>query len=281
MNGRSRGVSTVLDATFCLLLVSAAALTVATADTARFAGAVDHDHDRNRDEAVAETLATATATVRYDLGTDRRTGATVERVRHGTLAELLAAAARATVAVDGRGLDPHGERFAAAVRAVVAPVLDGRTQVVAVWTPYPGAHVRGRVAVGPTPPPDASVHAATLTVDSGLPPTQLTTENGYRDVAAVVAERTVDGLVPARRTRVALAGDSVDGTVARVRFERASAVYGVETTLDAGVTPASDDLTAAVSTRVHSELREQFATPRAAADAVRTDRVTVVVRTWP
>jgi hypothetical protein len=279
MRTRNRGVSTVVDVALFLLLVSAAVLSVATAGV--------HDRDvvtTGSDEATVETLATSTATVRYDLARDRRTNETIERVRHGSLAELLAEAAVASAAVGGERISPYPEGFAAAVGEAVRPALDGRTRVAATWTPYPGSHLRGRVTVGPSPPPDARVHAATLAVDSGLPAARDTAVDaapiGYGRVAGVVARHAVEGLFPPRRTRVALDGGTVDAAVTHARFERAAAAYGSEATLEEGVTPATDGLAIAMSKRMETELRDRYETPQAAASSVRTGRVTIVVRTW-
>ena len=275
-----RGISTVFDVTLFLLLVSAAVLSVVTAG-----GSVAGDPGTvGRDEATVETIATTTATVRYDLGVDRRTNDTVSRVTHGTLAELLAEAALVSLAVDDDRVSPYAGGFVAAVGDAVRPALDGRTQVVATWSPYPGSSLRGHVRVGPTPPADATVHAATLTVDSGVPPARDTAvaaaPTGYDRVAAVVAGRTVHGLFPPRRTHTALDGATVDGNVTRARFERVAAAYGSDATLDAGGRVARFDLSTAIANRTSEELRERFETPRAAASSVRTGRVTVVVRTW-
>jgi hypothetical protein len=277
---RDRGVSTVVDVTLFVLLVSASVLSLSTAGTT----VLEDPTAVGREEAAVETLATTTATVRYDLGTETRTGETVHRVRHGTLAELLGEAALAAVTVDGTRLSPYGDGFVGTVGEAVRPVLDGRMQVVATWTPYPGSSLRGRVTVGPSPPPDATVHAATLAVDSGVPaarePALAAADTGYRGVADVVARRTVHGLFPPRRTRVALDGGAVDANVTRAAFARTASAYGSDTRLETGVTPATYDLTVAVSNRTRAELRDRFDTPQAAASAVRTDRVTVVVRTW-
>lgn len=276
---QARGISTVVDVALFLLLVSAAVLSLVTAP-----GLTDDRDPVARDEATVETLATATATVRYDLGVDRRTGESVPRVAHGSLAALLAEATLAAVTVDGEPLSPYPPGFVDAVGEAVRPTLDGRTQIVARWEPYPGSTLRGRLRVGPSPPPDATVHAATLVVDSGFPAARdsavAASGDGYRRVAAIVAGRTVDGLFPPRRSRVALDGGGVDATVTRARFDSMRSAYGSETTLDAGVTPARNDLTAAVANRTHTELRREFQTPRAAATSVRLDRVTIVVRTW-
>lgn len=275
-----RGVSTVVDVSVFLLLVSAAVFSVVTAT----GGAVDPTVTPDRDETTVETLATTTTTVRYDLGVDDRTGEPIERVRHGTRAELLAEAAVANVSVDGGAPSPYVAGFVDAVRDSLTPVLDGRTQVVATWRPAPGSGLEGVVRAGPSPPTGATVHAATLTVASGLPPARdsalAASTGGYGHVADVVSRRTVDGLFPPRRTRVALQGGAADAVVVRERFASMRSAYGSETSLRVGVEPATSGLAVAVSDRTERAIERRFETPRAAAESIRTDRVTVVVRTW-
>jgi len=74
--------------------------------------------------------------------------------------------------------------------------------------------------------------------------------------------------------------DGADAVVARERFASMRSAYDSETTFEAGVEPARADLTAAVSNRTTRTLESQFETPRAAAAAVRTGSVHIVVRTW-
>lgn len=147
----SRGVSTVVDASLCLLLVSAAALTLAGVD----AGPEPRPPDADR---VADALAATTATVDYRLPP----GAVAEdrprnRTARGTLAALLADATRVDRRADGG--------FVAAVQAHVERWLRR----------FPGgAQVRVRVGdrqplvVGGSPPPGAEVDAATLRFDRAL-----------------------------------------------------------------------------------------------------------------
>jgi hypothetical protein len=266
----------VIDVTLFLLLVSAAtlAVTTATAPTERTDAAA-------RDEATVETLATTTATVRYDLGVDSGTNESITRVTHGSLAELLADAALASVAADDQPPSPYSAGFVEAVSEAVRSTVDGRTQVVATWTPHPGSTVAGRVRVGPSPPPASTVHAATLAVDSGSParPTPVANES-YEAVGEAVATRVVSGLFPSRRTRAALAGDGADATVTRDRFRSIRVAYGSNTTLETDVARARGDLTDAVAVRSRAELRRTFETPQQAAAAVSVGRVTIVVRTW-
>lgn len=275
-----RAVSTVVDVSVFLLLVSAAAFSVVSAA----GGPIDESPFPDRDEATVETLATTTTTVRYDLGVDDRTREPIERVRHGTLAELLAEAAVANVSVDGEPVSPYAVDFVGAVSDAISPLLDGRTQVVATWRPVPGSSLAGEVRVGPTPPSDGTVHAATVAVDSGMPAARdsalAASARGHGGVADAVARRTVAGLFPLRQTRVALQGGGADAVVVRERFSSMRSAYDAETALDAGVKPARTALAVAVSNRTEQALEKRFETPRAAADSVRTGRVHIVVRTW-
>lgn len=276
-----RGVSTVVDVSLFLLLISAATVSLVTASGA---GGVDDGPTSARDEAAVETLATSTATVQYDLGADDRTGEPIERVHHGTLAALLSEAAVANVSVGSTPLSPDSTGFVDAVEGTVAPLLDSRTQVVATWRPAPGSGLRGEIRVGSTPPPGSTVHAATLTVASGIAPARgparAAAPRGYGRVADVVSRRVVDGLFPARPTAVALHGNGTDAVVAERRFRSMRQAYGSETRLATGVTPATNDLVVAVSNRTERGMRERFESPRDAAASVRTGAVRIVVRTW-
>ncbi|MFC4449313.1 DUF7284 family protein [Halorussus aquaticus] len=169
-----RAISTVLDASLCLLLVSASALTLAaTPPGPGGAGTAATDPD-TADES-AELLATSTALVTYDAGSRNRTA-------HDTLAGLLASAAVA----DAGPASHHGfvravrERVGRAVRRravgvqVVARANESTSRTVSTATAStpsatPTASTsnvthEGRVVAGDAPPPDADVHAAGFAV---------------------------------------------------------------------------------------------------------------------
>lgn len=191
--------SALLDVAVCLLLVSAAVVTVGIArDAARPSERVPLGHEVPADERRAPSpagtlsvLTTATVTVTHSFvgGSDREPTARVGRgrgstgdppvssdrngsppddtrrvVREGTPARLLATAALRAARVDGRRLFPAGGIVVRRVRAAVAPLLGASTQIVATWRPYSGSHVGGRVTVGGSPPADAAVHAVSTTV---------------------------------------------------------------------------------------------------------------------
>ena len=151
-----RAVSTVLDASLCLLLVTASALTlVGTPLDSESNSGANLRPEPNPDTAdeTAEVLTTTTARVTYAVGDRNRTA-------HDTLAGLLAAAALADA----------GEATASFERAVTAKVNntfqrpDVGVQVVTDPIPDRNSPLGGRVVAGDTPPPNADVHAAVVEV---------------------------------------------------------------------------------------------------------------------
>lgn len=130
----SRAISTVVDVSLAILLVSAAAVALVT---------IPSDEPAPPDaDAAARTVLVSTATVSY--------GQADARVATGRVSTLLA---HATVAA-ARNARP---RFVAAVEGAVGDVVEdvgGRIELVATVGD-------GVVRVGPRPPPDASVAATT------------------------------------------------------------------------------------------------------------------------
>jgi hypothetical protein len=283
--------STVLDAVLCLLLISAAVVTVTTATPREPTG-------EGRAADVAATLATTTASVNYTL--TPRTGTTAVdvpdrsarfgRTSHGTLAELLARAAVARIEVDGERLwharDGFGRSVVRAVQGVVRP---NHTRITATGRPYPESSIDGRVVVGSRPPPGRSVHAATVEVSSAFPTTREASRRAARSrgidgVAGVVAEGIVRGLFPTTRTRTAAGGASPSAALVRHRYHRASTRLGVSRPprlADGGVANANARLESELSTRVARDLRSTNTSATTAAEGVRLGRVRIVVRTWP
>ena len=283
--------SVALDACLCLLLISAAGVTVTSVPP--------QDSDRDRADAVAQTLAATTAQVDYSLrpvphranesdsGSGEATNPEYDRTAHGTLASLLARAAVRTVRVDGEALTGTNAGFAAAVRTAVRERLPPRTQIVVSFRPYPGSHLGRELRIGPTPPPNADVNAATVNPPSGVSalarPNATGQQPGFDGLGQRVASALVEGLFPPEKARLALAGDPPVDRLVRHRYARASSLYGVDTreAVAAGDTrTANERLAAAMGEQVASELRARFPTPTTAADSLRLDTVNIAVRTW-
>lgn len=283
--------SVALDACLCLLLVSAAGVTVTSVPS--------QDTPPDRADAVAETLAATTVTVDYELRpapregaqtgseTDAATNPEYDRTTHGTLASLLARAAVRTVHVDDRPLTETNAGFAAAVRTAVRDRLPPRTQVVVSFHPYPGAHLGRQFRIGPTPPPNADVNAATVEPPSGVSPVASSEatarRGGFEGLGRAISTALVAGLFPPEKGRLALAGDTPVDRLIRHRYAQADSHYGVDThaAIDEGDTrTANERIATAMAEKVTSELRARFTTPTEAAKRLRLSTVKIAVRTW-
>lgn len=287
--------STVVDVGLCLLLISAAAVTVASVPEAGM--------PEDRADEVATTIATTTATVNYSLRRPpgERSGATgrpgerasgpsavdLERTAHGSLATLLARATVGTVRVHGAPPTRTAAGFAAAVRAATLAVLPPRTRVVVRWRPYPGAHLGRTFVVGPEPPPYVTVHAATVSVPSGVPGANQEVTSaaarGFDPLANRLAARIVAGLFPARQLGHALAGDYPGNALAENRYRQWADAYGVVLgdTLERGdVDAANRRLAEGLSEQVERDLADRYDSPTAATARLRLGSVRIVVRTW-
>lgn len=287
----SRAIHAVLDAALFLLLVGAAVGTVTLpAD----------GPDRGSADTATHVVVTATDQVNYSLSPGARhadeslvrfpttTSPEFDRTAHGTVAELLAAAAARNVTVEDEQLTRTSDDFERATAAAARNATRRRVAVRATWTPYPGAPVRGTVRAGPRPPGTADVWATTTTVGSGFPSAReralaAARSDGYAGVARVVAAAVVRGLVPPDATRHALRADYPVSALTTYRYRRLAAL------LDVSVVDAVDDgeprranarLRTALAARFERDLRASFDSPRAAARTVRVDEVRVVVRRW-
>lgn len=282
----SRGASTVLDVCLFCLLVGGAVATLATLP------APDDHREGDRADETATALGRTTATVAYELRPPASAGldAGLERTDHGTVAGLLVRAAVANATLDGERLDPTRREFVTAVTDRTAGVLptlvpDARVGVTAVWRPYEGAPLSGRAHAGARPPPDADVHAATLSVPSGLAVDReaLDRAGTFGAVSRVVAAAVIRGKHPRASSRRAIRSDGTAGAIATGRYAHLAATLGadVEGPLETGrAARVNDRLIDALADDLAADLRGRFADPAAAKAAVRTDRVTVVVRTW-
>ena len=271
-----RAVSTVLDVSLFLLLVSAAVGTLVLANP-------PEPTETDADET-AELLASSTLSVEYDIRGETRRA-------HGTMGSLLARAATADASMNGRPLSSMDGSFRETVRTGVRERLaaPNRTRVVARWWPYRGAPLGGTVTVGPTPPPGTDVHTATVSVPAPVQdsaPAAVAAESAvgrYDAVARTVAAAVADGLLPENRVDASAVRESPTAIASAHRYRAVGRATDADVTgpLAAGAVEtaherAVDGLTAALA----EDMREQFETPASAADAVRTGTVRITVRRW-
>ncbi len=298
-----RGVSTAVDVSLAALLVSAALVVVVTVDPL-----VPADHGTDTADESAELLGATTTSLGYTLApgaghadesgyveVEEKRSPEYHRRTHGSVAGLLARAAVRDASLDGgdegwRELTHTHEDFERAVRAAVGETVtgtDAEVQVRAVWRPYRGAPLAGRVTVGERPPPGVTVHAASTRVSAPVPTARPrateTAEEGYGAVATVVAEHTVRGLFDPEATWLGLRGDEPVSTLLVYRYRRAADLLGTDVDEELeryDVVGANDRLAAALAERFENDMRGRFETPTAAARNVSTGVVVITVRTW-
>lgn len=287
-----RGVNTVLDAAVFLVLVTAA-IAVLTGSVSPVGGPPPAGPS-------AEIVATSTADLAYSLAPGARraderlvefpvkSGPEFRRFAHGTHASLLADGAVGNVTIGGSALTHAFDGYERAVENATENATGRRVAVRAVWTPYRGAPVEGRVRAGPRPPPDADVSAVTLTVASDMPVVrhralEAAREAGYAGVARTVARATVRGLFPPNKTRLALNGDYPVDALMEYRYRRAGQLLDAdvgEPVVDGETGRANQRLSRALAEQLERDVRASFSTPETAARAVRVGEVRIVVRRW-
>lgn len=287
----TRAISTVADVTLFLLLVGAAAAAVV------HGAGLTPPSTGSPAAGDAELLTTNTASVEYSLNVSGEpplwiTNATVRhrRTAHGTLAELLGEAAMSNVTVDGARLATSGTGFESAVTNTTRQRLrdPGRRHAVRVrWEPYRGAPVNGTVRVGSRPPPSADVHATTTAIPSPVASARVSAtagaiEHGYEGVATAVAEAVVAGLFPPEQAQLALDGGYPSNRLMATRYQRMAALTGADELAVDNTSAATmnGNLTTALAETFEADMRNRFDSPEAAADSVRTGRITITVRTW-
>ncbi|WP_436923067.1 DUF7284 family protein [Halosimplex amylolyticum] len=316
---RARGISTVVDVTFALLLVSAsiAVLGVFLTDSER-------THDPMEADRTAETLAATTKSLTYSLepvrseaNFDHDSDFNYERSTHGTLTGLLADAAVTNAQFPDGGpstaYDPDspthltkaGENFDDAVDGAVRDALtsaDGDAHVVAVWKPYHDSAIEGRVEAGADLPSGVDTSTATLTVPSKMPSLdeaeleRAFRMDGYTGVSRLIAEAIVEGYFPPTETQLALERDGFGRELVVYRYHRMAEVTdygdfdenpGVLTgdhpisRTQADAASANSDLQAELQSMIRQELDDKY--PRDAetiASAVSVGEVKITVTTW-
>ena len=278
----NRAVSSVLDVTVCLLLVSASAVTLTHVSP------TPEREPPDEADAVLETLLTATTWVNYTLSTTGSTQQphdTYNRSAHGTTAGLLAAAAVSNSTVHDRPIAPSAIEFRRAVTAHLNRIVDrqnSEVQVIVRWQPYPGSHVSGSIAVGPSPPPDVNVHAASTSIswlssESGRDTRSAARREGFRGMSSVVADDLIRTLAlsESEQTTSRLS----DSAWVRERRESIASAYGTTTRSEEG-NGTEDELRPTIERTVESDLRNRFESPVEAARAISIGRVRLTVRTW-
>lgn len=183
-----RGVSTVVDITLALLVVSASVLVLGSA-----LYGPDESSREGHPEQALESMSATTSTIVYDLGEPNETGiSTIESdtfdppgnrdttvsdglyevTTYGSSIGLLADAALANVGFDESDFFAYGSVYEDAVDSSIRVSHVGTADnvyAVATWAPYEGSSLDGTATTGQRPPPTADVSSVSTTVSSDVP----------------------------------------------------------------------------------------------------------------
>lgn len=293
-----RAISTVIDATFALLLISASMVLLTT----YLQTGTDVEADQtNYDEAdqIVETLnameVSADVSVANTLSDE--TWYDESRPIEGTAAELLAEAAVANTEINGAQY--QNSNFEGQLEGSIMNYLaqsGTNAQIRAVWEPNKHAPVRGEVVVGDDPPGDAEISTATMSVPSGLSGGDSVDTEYYAATAgnapadALIAARIVESFFPPIDSQYLLEQDSKEREIIEYRYKRMGHIlfrYGGGTVADAaaideqfGIEEFPD---AVILNNILIEmLRKDIQTdPRVPADEQEADMtVDITVQTW-
>lgn len=306
--GDSQAISTVVDITLALLIVSASVVLLGMFLATDDAESTPEEADRS-----AETISAMTMTTRYDISAVTAhsefdegkvgDGAALEREVHGPLAGLLGEAAVTGVAFrDSERWNDTGRRSVVA-DAFEDEVGEGlyarmantgtRVYVMATWEPYRNSSIRGEATAGDLPPPDADVHSVTMTVPTRFDDIDESTIGDYDDLAEALARSIVGGYFPEERTQLALEQRGTERQLTLYRYKQFEAAVNSTATMGertdpgsplnrtvANATAANQELIDALAPRIEAELTERFDTVDDAVEGVRISTVSVTVQTW-
>lgn len=323
---KDRAVSTVLDVGLALIFLSVAIAVVAGVATVE----TEEDHEPLSAPQTAEVVTTTTFSVTHSVEPALETvtpdhGYAEEeltRVTHGTVVSHLADVA----VMDAMfGETPVGEPTVS-YRQRLDDKLQARlvessfqTNVTAVWKPFEESAMRGTVAVGQSPPPDADVSTATVFVPSGFDTPTVgsrpqTVESSaetmglgtrtekshdapdepFLPIATALAETLVEGQVPTLETQRTLERSGVDRDLTEARYRALARLAGLDTegpAFESALEPHTADaerlnemlVDAFLEPQgqdVRAALEETFDEPSKATAALQPEVVTITIRTW-
>lgn len=221
-----RAISTVIDATFALLLISASvALLAVSLDTERSPDQSEYDEADQLIESLNAFEIRTNVSVRNELSGN----VAYTYPKEGSATVLLAEAAVSEARING--VQYQNTNYVEGIRGKIINYLsqaETNAQIRAVWEPSEHAPVRGEVVIGEDPPADEELSSATLTVPSGLRGADSIRRDMYAATAnnpspdAVLAAHIVEGFFPPTDSQYLLEQDSNSRENIEYRYKRAA-----------------------------------------------------------
>ncbi|MEY7850960.1 hypothetical protein AB7C87_17370 [Natrarchaeobius sp. A-rgal3] len=273
MVSRDRAISTVMDVSLALLIISASVLMIGIylhTDV----GSVDGD----RADRAYQTVTGSTATITYDLRVANESGvAAVDETdqfdipegyepdetpdayritRYGSGSALLVEAAIVNVEYDGTQPFAYSYEVEESVDAAIQGQLigaDDSIYAVATWEPYEESSISGTATSGTAPPPSDDVSSTSATVstkmagaDHGEIATayhnaQRSSGDGLESAAEALAAMIVDAMFPVAETQYTLESTLTENAVTTYDYRKLALAIGGESLRD----EVNDEITGA------------------------------------
>ena len=267
---RDRGISTVMDVSLALLLISACVLLLGV-----HVHSDDDSVDHDRADRTYQTLSGSTVTITYDMTAANQSGhapidsdqfdipdglepaenpALYRVTTYDAASALLAEAALVNVEVNGTQPLAYGDDVERSVDAAVQGQLvgaDDSIYAVATWEPYENSSIRGTATTGERPPRTADVSSASATVSTTM------TSADYEEIAAefyderessgdgvdgaarAIAAVIVEAMFPVAETQYTLESTLTENSVTKYDYRRLALAVGDDDLRD----DVNDDIT--------------------------------------
>lgn len=271
MVARERAISTVLDVSLALLIISATVLLIGS-----YLHSDDGAIDGDRGDQALQTLSGSTVTITYDVSAEDESGHAATDsddydlpedldpdevselyavTSYGSSTDLLGEAALVNLRIDGAETFAYGHDVERSVDGAIQGRLvgsEGNVYAVATWTPYDGASINGTATAGRRPPRNADVSSSTTEVSGNVrsvDPQELATlfeqgeersphrsdvDDGFDLVGREIARAIVDGYFPPEATQYTLESSLTEHSVTLYNYRQVA--DAVETDVDDDVT---------------------------------------------
>ena len=260
----NRAISTVMDVSLALLIISATVLLIGT-----YVHTETESIDGESGDHALQSLSGSTVTITYDISEaneagERATdsehyeppddldpddvGALYEITTYGSATDLLAEAAQTNLVIDDTEVFAYGHSVEQSVDGAVQDRLvgsDGQIFTVATWEPYDGAAITGTATAGNEPPHTEDVSSASAEVSANpdsLEAEHLATkfevgetaspgdsiEDGFDAIGREIAETIIEGYFPPAQTQYTLESSLTETAVTLYNYRQLADVVGVD-----------------------------------------------------
>ncbi|AXR78330.1 DUF7284 family protein [Natrarchaeobaculum sulfurireducens] len=259
-----RAISTVMDVSLALLIISATVLLIGT-----YVHTETESIDSERGDHALQSLSGSTVTITYDISEPNEAGERATDSEHyeplddldpddvgelyeittyGSAMDVLAEAAQTNLVINDTEVWAYGHSVEQSVDGAIQDRLvgsDGRTFTVATWEPYDGAAITGTATAGNTPPHTEDVSSASIEVSANpdsLEAEHLATkfevgetaspgdsiEDGFDAIGREIAETIIEGYFPPTQTQYTLESSLTETAVTLYNYRQLADVVGVD-----------------------------------------------------